>query len=395
MNFPSLFVVIEAEKPNLTDDKLNTILEGVIMEICKHVGEKTSHTHDYEEYEDCEAIDEKIWREMEPYDDEMDYVYMMRSSLLKTLEVDMPVKMEIVQQEKVQTSPQNFVSFSPVVSPVKDDSSEMKTAPLSQTSKPQTPAKRMRENYNKEVAESIDKLYDSYSRDFSLHPKYKAEWQVFYVHNHCWIKREDLPAAWKEHWIKRMKELKVQEFREKMAAASCKELANDECQQDDSDSDCELIETVRETIDVSDDGPNEEPEDEPVVEPKRQRFDDPKEVKKTSLCLKEQSSTRVTTEVERMVIAINIAKQLLREGKQVSPKDLIILVHNHLDMQNTKSYRQQEEDSTYSNLSNSDLAILIKNYQSLNPDEQDKLTRALKVIAEKAPDRYDIIISQV
>lgn len=148
----------------------------------------------------------------------------------------------------------------------------------------------------------------------------------------------------------------------------------------DEANDCSIIEPEhqREVIEVSD-------EDEQTIPCKRRKLEE----ESGGNSMKQPSSPGEEAEIERMTIAIRIAQELIMQGLNPKPEDLIRMVK--------ASLKKREEDQRSSNLdlSNDDLKILFYNFEALTAEEQNNFENRMKRIRENSPERYQVLWDEI
>lgn len=151
----------------------------------------------------------------------------------------------------------------------------------------------------------------------------------------------------------------------------------------DDSNDCEILEPVREVIDVSD--------DEEHHRIKRQKIEETQQ--KPDSCLTSEylmKKPEYVAEIERMKVAIRIAQQLIHQGKKPNPEELIQLVKAEIEQRDG-----QQEVESIEDLSNEDLVLLFHNFNQLSAGEQTKFIERMKSIQQNFPERYQSLFNDI
>lgn len=185
---------------------------------------------------------------------------------------------------------------------------------------------------------------------------------------------------WTKFWSKRLQAIKTEEFcikKEQLRVDMFGYPPEDDNK--DEANDCSIIEPEREVIEVSD-------EDEQAIPCKRRKIEE----ESGGNSLKEPAAPGDEAEIERMTIAIRIAQEIIKQGLNPKPEDLIRMVKASL-----KKREQDQRSSNLMDLSNDELKILFHNFEALTADEQNNFMSRMKRIQENSPERYQELWDEI
>lgn len=301
----------------------------------------------------------------------------------------------------------------------------------------------------KKIARELDDKYDNYSEHPETHPNYKTEWGKWYLKQKSEIAKGGIKVQeWIKYWKDRANMLKLKEFRKIEAELRIKdeekekfdskvvEGSNLQCDvserdneltnstatvenvqstapetspaspppvqqnyqddKNDKEEECMIIEQERVMIEVSD----EEDSTAETQSPKRQKLASPEqqhqELLTTATPTFSSQPKKLASARETMIVAIQLAHQMLLDNRQPEPEELEKLVKIYFDDREDEDNDQDDEELfDFSALSNNDFIVLYKNFGKLMPAEQDNYMEALSLIEKQQPERFKIISEEV
>lgn len=241
----------------------------------------------------------------------------------------------------------------------------------------------------RKVGKELDLRYGSYVENPFCYPGFKLEWLQFYTDQSYQISLErskemdqfNYLPAWNVHWLRRLKELKCEEYLERQSQLWHQIF-------DSSESHGNVKMELGDLSDISDDeleGPS----------PKRRKLD---------YCDTKQGTNNVpddqraweSTEYNRMVIAYHIALDHFRQNKQVTPGELLKLVKFSVEREEGETNQNEagvEGDCAFqqNELTDTDLLMLYKNFRNLSQIEQYRYISFMQTLETGDPERYNYL----
>lgn len=201
-------------------------------------------------------------------------------------------------------------------------------------------------------SQELDDHFQLYQKEPSSHPNFHEQWKTFYLkHNkvpQAGTRDFNYKPAWSIFWSEYLQQLKSQEF-EKYESNLRSQLKIPKTIP---------LTTKRDFQDLSDISDDELDFQSPM---KRQRTD-----------IDEYEPVKVFTDHDRMVIAYQLAYEHFQENKQLSTEELSSLVSDYC-AQNSPEPISRSHSSSSQHLSDNDILILYKKFDSLCPNEQANL----------------------
>ena len=215
----------------------------------------------------------------------------------------------------------------------------------------------------RKASNELESKFNQYLKHPPAHSSYLKEWKMFYIEKSFKVavsgkSRFNYLPAWSSHWSKYIRKHKQQELRDYEGKLRLELQIPATVSLPESKDFSEIVELS----DISED------ELEFSSPPKRRRIDCENRQQETQ---ETQQQPRVYSELERMIIAYQLAYEHLREGKKLAPEELAALV-SHYCTGTWKSSNSQpiERQSSTNHLTDYNVLFLYKNFNNLNQNEQ-------------------------
>jgi hypothetical protein len=255
----------------------------------------------------------------------------------------------------------------------------------------------------------VEEKYKNFLKFPETHTNHKRIWRNWYKEQKTAAEKGGATIEWGSHWknlleLEKEKELKLLEDN-----ASVGELQIDE------PDECVLVEQNRVVIEVTDDEEEEPAEKRPRMDSEDSRVIDStsgtsvkaRELSEPTLGVLEspvkvseapedrtleketpiQKSILPPHEKDSLIVAIQIAHQLIKDNREPSSKELKRLVNLYFNSEGGQS-EDDQEFFDFSGLTDEDFVILSKNFAKLSRQEQEVFLKALKEFEVSHPERF-------
>lgn len=394
-------------------------------EISNRIQERTTTSYNYAEYENNSILyDKNVLDRIKPYDEYQEFIPNLDIKLqresdiinknaptidyvsgpepqnqekhsdvaVETVEETSTIKTELT----IKIQEREVVLIESVVSNLREELSDIiaKDKQSSLINKRREALQSLFDQKLHRLAKELRSRYNMYTKRPFCYPEFTEEWKKFYLKHSYDISIEPYPhqlnafnyiPEWNRYWINRIKEMHDQEY-ETVKQQLYKELNVRPINIDASDdSEIKIVEHKRHYIELSDIS-----EDEDFPEPEIKRPKKPDEI------VSNKDEKCEFSEIDRLKLAVEIAKQIIQEGKEVTDLELEVLLKARIDKINAEKNLANVSQlfcikNNSSDLSNDDLKMLYREYDKLKHDEREHFLSVLQSIGQADPVRSKML----